>query len=155
MHLEPFGLSVHAFGWTGQGNIIPTCRSAGNYYLTWAIDNNNVSCKVSLTPCTEGILIENGTRFRFDYYYRNDKYDQLCPHLHTDHVQSLNHAMITETDSGQCGTSSKYFSKINSCLYLAYNNNLFELLTATYYVCLYMSNIRCLIKLKGISISYC
>ena len=33
MHLEPFGLSVHAFGWTGQENIIPTCRSAGNYYL--------------------------------------------------------------------------------------------------------------------------
>ena len=34
MHLEPFGLSVHAFGWTGQENIIPTCRSAGNYYVT-------------------------------------------------------------------------------------------------------------------------
>ena len=33
MHLEPFGLSVHAFGWTGQENIIPTCRSAGNYYI--------------------------------------------------------------------------------------------------------------------------
>ena len=27
------GLSVHAFGWTGQENIIPTCRSAGNYYI--------------------------------------------------------------------------------------------------------------------------
>ena len=33
MHLEPFGLSVHAFGWTGQENIIPTCREAGNYYI--------------------------------------------------------------------------------------------------------------------------
>ena len=33
MHLEPFGLSVHAFAWTGQENIIPTCRSAGNYYI--------------------------------------------------------------------------------------------------------------------------
>ena len=37
MHLEPFGLSVHAFGWTGQENIIPTCRSAGNYYITYNI----------------------------------------------------------------------------------------------------------------------
>ena len=33
MHLEPFGLSVHAFSGTGDENIIPTCRSAGNYYL--------------------------------------------------------------------------------------------------------------------------
>ena len=33
MHLEPFGLSVHAFCETGVENIIPTCRSAGNYYL--------------------------------------------------------------------------------------------------------------------------
>ena len=33
MHLEPFGLSVHAFCRTGDENIIPTCRSAGNYYL--------------------------------------------------------------------------------------------------------------------------
>ena len=33
MHLEPFGLSVHAFCETGDENIIPTCRSAGNYYL--------------------------------------------------------------------------------------------------------------------------
>ena len=33
MHLEPFGLSVHAFCGTGDENIIPTCRSAGNYYL--------------------------------------------------------------------------------------------------------------------------
>ena len=32
MHLEPFGLSVHAFCGTGDENIIPTCRSAGNYY---------------------------------------------------------------------------------------------------------------------------
>ena len=34
MHLEPFGLSVHAFCRTGDENIIPTCRSAGNYYIT-------------------------------------------------------------------------------------------------------------------------
>ena len=41
MHLEPLGLSVHAFCGlsvhafcgTGDENIIPTCRSAGNYYL--------------------------------------------------------------------------------------------------------------------------
>ena len=33
MHLEPFGLSVHAFCGTGDENIIPTCRSAGNYYI--------------------------------------------------------------------------------------------------------------------------
>ena len=33
MHLEPFGLSVHAFCGTGDENIIPTCRSAGNYYV--------------------------------------------------------------------------------------------------------------------------
>ena len=33
MHLEPFGLSVHAFCGTGDENIIPTCRSAGNYYF--------------------------------------------------------------------------------------------------------------------------
>ena len=33
MHLEPFGLSVHAFCGTGDENIIPTCREAGNYYL--------------------------------------------------------------------------------------------------------------------------
>ena len=33
MHLEPFGLSVHAFCGTGDENIISTCRSAGNYYL--------------------------------------------------------------------------------------------------------------------------
>ena len=32
MHLEPFGLSVHAYCGTGDENIIPTCRSAGNYY---------------------------------------------------------------------------------------------------------------------------
>ena len=24
------GFEVHAFGWTGQENIMPTCRSAGN-----------------------------------------------------------------------------------------------------------------------------
>ena len=35
MHLEPFGLSVHAFCGTGDENIIPTCRSAGNYYLPY------------------------------------------------------------------------------------------------------------------------
>ena len=28
-----FGLSVHAFCGTGDENIIPTCRSAGNYYI--------------------------------------------------------------------------------------------------------------------------
>ena len=33
MHLEPFGLSVHAFCGAGDENTIPTCRSAGNYYL--------------------------------------------------------------------------------------------------------------------------
>ena len=27
-----FGLEAHDFGQTGQENIIPTCRSAGNYY---------------------------------------------------------------------------------------------------------------------------
>ena len=31
--LKPFGLSVHAFCGTGDENIIPTCRSAGNYYI--------------------------------------------------------------------------------------------------------------------------
>ena len=35
MHLEPFGLSVHAFCGTGDENIIPTCRSAGNYYVSF------------------------------------------------------------------------------------------------------------------------
>ena len=34
MHLEPFGLSVHVFCGTGDENIIPTCREAGNYYLS-------------------------------------------------------------------------------------------------------------------------
>ena len=34
IHLEPFELSVHAFCGTGDENIIPTCRSAGNYYIT-------------------------------------------------------------------------------------------------------------------------
>ena len=29
-----FGLSVHAFCGTGDENIIPTCREAGNYYIT-------------------------------------------------------------------------------------------------------------------------
>ena len=41
MHLEPAlggqvrpsGFSVHAFGWTGQENIIHTCREAGNKYI--------------------------------------------------------------------------------------------------------------------------
>ena len=33
MHLESFGLSGHAFCGTGDENIIPTCRSAGNYYI--------------------------------------------------------------------------------------------------------------------------
>ena len=43
MHREPkglevhafcgTGLSVHAFCGTGDENIIPTCRSAGNYYI--------------------------------------------------------------------------------------------------------------------------
>ena len=33
MQLEPFGLSVHAFCRTGDENIIPTCYSAGNYYI--------------------------------------------------------------------------------------------------------------------------
>ena len=33
MHLEPFGLSVHAFCETGDENTIPTCHSAGNYYI--------------------------------------------------------------------------------------------------------------------------
>ena len=33
MNLELFGLSVHAFCGTGDENIIPTCRSAGNYYV--------------------------------------------------------------------------------------------------------------------------
>ena len=33
MYLEPFGLSVHAFCGTGDENIIPTRRSAGNYYI--------------------------------------------------------------------------------------------------------------------------
>ena len=28
-----FGLSVHAFCGTGDENIIPTCREAGNYYI--------------------------------------------------------------------------------------------------------------------------
>ena len=37
MQLEPFGLSVHAFCGTGDENIIPTCRSAGNYYLVSAL----------------------------------------------------------------------------------------------------------------------
>ena len=27
---EPEGLEVHVFGWTGQENIMPTCREAGN-----------------------------------------------------------------------------------------------------------------------------
>ena len=30
MHREPFGLSVHAFGWTGDENIMPTWHEAGN-----------------------------------------------------------------------------------------------------------------------------
>ena len=39
MHLEPFGLralglEVHAFCGTGDENIISTCRSAGNYYIS-------------------------------------------------------------------------------------------------------------------------
>ena len=34
----PFGLSVHAFGWTGQENIITTCRSAGNYYIQFNLN---------------------------------------------------------------------------------------------------------------------
>ena len=38
MHLEPFGLSVHAFSGTGDENIIPTCRSAGNYYIPVSIN---------------------------------------------------------------------------------------------------------------------
>ena len=38
------GLSVHAFGWTGQENIIPTCRSAGNYYIIFP----NQKMKISL-----------------------------------------------------------------------------------------------------------
>ena len=33
MHREPEGLEVHAFCGTGDENIIPTCRSAGNYYI--------------------------------------------------------------------------------------------------------------------------
>ena len=44
MHLEPFGLSVHAFCGTGDENIIPTCRSAGNYYKPYgATTNSNTS----------------------------------------------------------------------------------------------------------------
>ena len=30
MYREPEGLEVHAFGGTGQENIMPTCREAGN-----------------------------------------------------------------------------------------------------------------------------
>ena len=30
MHREPEGLEVHAFCETGDENIMPTCRSAGN-----------------------------------------------------------------------------------------------------------------------------
>ena len=42
MHLEPFGLSVHTFcgtGGTGDENIIPTCRSADNYYILYFFYN--------------------------------------------------------------------------------------------------------------------
>ena len=47
MHLEPFGLEVHAFGGTGDENIIPTCRSAGNYYINVGktlLFGNQTSC---------------------------------------------------------------------------------------------------------------
>ena len=47
MHLEPFGLSVHAFCGTGDENIIPTCRSAGNYYLK-CINTNESLHKISV-----------------------------------------------------------------------------------------------------------
>ena len=49
MHLEPFGLSVHAFCGTGDENIIPTCRSAGNYNLHTNMTITN-RIKITLTP---------------------------------------------------------------------------------------------------------
>ena len=46
-----FGLSVHAFYGTGDEKIIPTCHSAGNYYISlyrWTHDRVYLSSTTSL-----------------------------------------------------------------------------------------------------------
>ena len=40
MHLEPFGLSVHAFCGTGDENIIPTCRGLSVHAFCGTGDEN-------------------------------------------------------------------------------------------------------------------
>ena len=59
MHLEPFGLSVRAFCGTGDENIIPTCRSAGNYYIIWSTGHYYISASAPQNqqndPCAQQI----------------------------------------------------------------------------------------------------
>ena len=55
MHLEPFGLSVHAFCGTGDENIIPTCRSAGNYYI------NILALTIPCCPICNNVISMTGT----------------------------------------------------------------------------------------------
>ena len=85
MHLEPYGLSVHAFCGTGDENMIPTCRSAGNYYIK----------QISLNFASKGIWpyfylpsIFKGLDFfaQFDsyydeYFFLNRYFRQIFPKL--------------------------------------------------------------------------
>ena len=64
MHLEPFGLSVHAFCGTGDENIIPTCRSAGNYYIPY------------IMPCQPGHTMHHSMP------RQAITYTMLCPPCH-------------------------------------------------------------------------
>ena len=61
MHLEPFGLSVHAFCGTGDENIITTCRSAGNY----CIPSSSTTTPLPLYPYPFLPLLKLGPTLRF------------------------------------------------------------------------------------------
>ena len=62
MHLEPFGLSVHAFCGTGDENIIPTWRSAGNYYLsTPGSSTRMITVAFNMFPCLLRHILRLGT----------------------------------------------------------------------------------------------
>ena len=51
---------MHAFGWTGQENIIPTCRSAGNYYI---LPSKPVALKyVTVYPAKVGNALTDAAR---------------------------------------------------------------------------------------------
>ena len=58
IHLEPFGLSVHAFCGTGDENIIPTCRSAGNYYIQSIKVGNTCSLTCAFTLLSVNCALE-------------------------------------------------------------------------------------------------